>query len=261
MIKYGLKLWTTDKNLFGEAADLLRAGLVDLVELYIVPDFLSMDGLKIFKGTNAIIHAPHYGHGFNIFTFDKKDEKMFKKQVIGAADFLAAEHIIVHAGIGTDEGLFKKNIEKIHDSRILIENKPKFGPKGELLFGYSLRQLEFIKRECGLEICLDIAHAIKSAFSQGMDYKEYLELLLNGLDPSYFHISDGTADNEIDDHLDLGAGNFDLAWLAEKIKKIGLSKDISLIFEIPKKNGGLKKDLINMTLFKNLAVDLKNNEI
>jgi len=254
MVSYGLKLWSTDKKLFKEAADLFKAGKADLVELYIVPNSFSIEDLDIFKGVKATLHAPHSEHDFNIFTLDEKKIHFFKDWVIKTADFLGAEKIVVHAGIGNKDEIFKKNVAKIYDKRIIIENKPKLGIGGEFCYGYSLKQLEFIRNECGLEICFDFVHAIKTAIPQKIDYKIFLDEIIKQLNPKYFHICDSNLDSEIDMHLNLGEGELDVPWIKERIENIASEKDINLIFEVPKAGGGLKNDLANIRLFKEIPI-------
>lgn len=252
MIKFGIKLWIINKNWFSEAVDLYNKKQIDLIELYIVPDSFNVSDLKNLRKTEIVIHAPHYEHDFNIFKLNKEKINLFNSQVIKTADFLNSKLIVLHAGIGKDHNIFKRNIDKIYDSRIIIENKPKISLNNKTCFGYSLEQLEFVKNKCKLNICLDIGHAIKSAISQKIDYKNYLELLIKQLKPSYFHICDGKLNNQQDEHFNLGQGDYDLQWIKNFLLKLAKKQDIYLIFEVPKNKSDLKNDLKNIKYFKNI---------
>ncbi|MFA4833319.1 MAG: TIM barrel protein [Patescibacteria group bacterium] len=251
MIKYGIKIWSINERYFTEAVRLYERGKIDFIELYLVPDKIP-ESVKKFKNVEMQIHAPHSSHGFNIFTVNQAGVNFFKEQVVKTADLLNAKNIIVHAGVGEDKLIFKKNIKLIADDRLLIENKPKVGLNNELCFGHSLDQLIFIKDECGLNICLDFGHAIKSAASEKINYKDFLSNLLSILKPSYFHLSGGFYDNEQDEHLNLDEGNIDCTWIKNKLEKLSENSDISLAFETPKVGNNLRNDLRNIEYFKNL---------
>lgn len=252
MIKFGIKLWTINTNWFREAVDLCNKKSIDFIELYIVPDSFELDDLAIFKNVEIAIHAPHFGHDFNIFKLTKEHIELFKNQVIKTSNFLNSKFIILHAGVGNDFNIFKKNVNKIYDNRIIIENKPKIGLNDVICFGYSLKQLKFIKNKCDFNICLDIGHAIKSAISQKINYKDYLKNLIEELKPNYFHICDGELNNEKDEHFNLGDGDFDLKWIKNILVKLARENDIFLVFEVPKNSNNLKNDLKNIKYFKKL---------
>jgi len=252
MIKYGIKLWTINKTWFKEAVNLFQKKQVDFIELYVVPNYCQKDDLKIFQKAEISIHAPHFTHSFDIFQLDAEKEALFKSQIIKIADFLNSKYIILHAGTGSNPNIFRKNFKKIYDKRILIENLPKVGLDDRICFGYSLEQLNFIKSQCKADICLDISHAIKSAISQKINYKNFLKSLILKLKPNYFHLCDGKLNNEKDKHFNLGEGDFDLKWIKEILINLSLKKDIFLVFETPKCNNNLKNDIKNINYFKNL---------
>lgn len=246
-IKYGLKLWSVNKELFSEAVELFKKGQVDFIELYIVPDSLSSKG-DILKDVLTTIHAPHMGHDFSVFGLDEKKVRFFKEQVIKTADFLESKFIVVHAEGGDSKDIFKKNIKKINDKRILIENSMKFGKDD---FGYSLVQLKFIK-ECGFDFCFDFAHAIKTAIGQKIDYKKFIEEIVSGISPFYFHLSNGCIEVATDEHRDLFDGEFDIKWIKEKLSELAEKRDIYLVFETPKGENGLENDIKNINYFRSL---------
>jgi len=252
-IKFGLKIWSIDSNdLFKEAVQLFEKKEIDFIELYIVPDSLLLgksDILNDLKNIPTTIHAPHTEHNFNIFTLDDSKIGLFKNQVIKTTDFLGSKSIIVHAGVGDSQTIFKENLRKINDKRILIENMSKVGINDELCFGYSYEQLKFIK-DCGFNLCLDLAHAIKSAISQKIDYKEFIKKLISDLKPIYFHISSGGMNVEKDEHKNLFDGEFDIKWMKELLLELAEKKDVYLVFETPKSGKGLENDIKNMKYFR-----------
>lgn len=255
-IKFGLKIWSTDnKELFEEAARLFERKEIDFVELYVVPDTLVLgksEILEILKNIPTTIHCPHTGHNFDVFTLDDEKIKLFENQVIKVADFLGSKYIIVHSGIGDSSEIFKENIKKINDKRILVENLAKVGTvqtSEVVCFGYSDEQLKFIKN-LGFNFCFDFSHAIKSAISQKIDYKEFVKKLIFELDPFYFHICNGRTDFVRDEHRDLFDGEFDLKWIKEIL--LGLKKDVYLVFETPKGKNGLGNDIKNMKYFRSI---------
>lgn len=253
MIKYGLKLWSTNENCFHEAIKLYKDGLINFVELYIVPNTFQRKNLTILKNIPVQIHAPHSSHDFNVFKLNKEGINLFKNQVVKVADFLNAKYIILHPGIRNNSETFKKNIAQIYNKRILIENMPRIALDGSsACFGYSLKQLKFIKKKCGLNICLDLTHAIKSAKSQNLNYKNYLKSLISNLNPYYFHISGGDKNNPIDEHKNLWESNFNLKWIKKILNKLSAKRGVFLVFETPKTINGLENDIQNINYFKNL---------
>ncbi len=251
-IKYGLKIWSTDKDLFKRAVELFKNKKIDFVELYIVPNsFLDITNLKDLKGIPISIHATHSEHDFDVFLLDDFKIDFFKSQILKAADFLNSKFIVVHAEAGNSNENFKKNIEKINDDRILIENLPKISIDGKNCYASSYSQLKFIK-DCGFKFCFDFSHAIKSAISQKINYKEFVEELIKELNPNYFHICNGKIDNNKDEHLDLFDGDFDIKWIKKILFDLSVKKDIYLVFETPKAKNGLENDLKNMNYFRSL---------
>lgn len=289
MLNYGLKIWSSNKKLLKEALALYREGKFHFLELYLVPGSFSSglssglsfnnqcviflprrknytlcsEEIKFLKEIPITIHAPHSRHNFNIFDLDEKKKAVFENLVQKTADFFKAKYIVVHAGRGTSQDLFKKNMAKIQDKRILIENMTKmvWNWDGEgnfvkdevnLCFGYSREQLLFIKEQCGFDICFDFGHAIKSAPSQRIDYRAFIEDLIKELQPTYFHLCDGDTKEERDEHLNLGQGNFDLKWLKKLLLNLGEQQDIDLVLEVPKKGNTLDNDLNNIEYFLSL---------
>ena len=245
-MKIGLKLWSTNKDLFPLAIDLYKEKKIDFLELYIVPDHL--EGIEVLKQMPVFLHAPHTAHGFNVFGLKAEKVELFKEQVLKTADFFDSKFIILHPGIGGDKDIFKKNVTLIKDKRILIENMSKIGfvekTGGVVCFGHSLEQLKFIK-QLGFNFCLDFAHAALAAHSLKRDYKEFITELIQELNPSYFHISGMFVEKGLDAHLDLWKGDLDVKWALD------LVKDGYVVLETPKKDG-LSNDLKNIEYLHSL---------
>ncbi|MDP2709080.1 MAG: TIM barrel protein [bacterium] len=253
MFKYGIKLWSTNgQKIFQQAINLFIERRIDFAELYIHPAMTDRRGFKIFKDMPITIHATKDEDGFNIFQLTEQGIDLFKKQIIGAADFLNADLIVIHAGFGGSQPVFKKNLKLIFDPRMVVENMPKIYFGGRRSFGYSANQLKRIKNNCHAGFCLDIGHAIKAAAAEKIAYKDLLLDLFKSLRPAYFHLSGGFYDSAMDQHLNLYEGNIDWRWIKNELKKISKNKNIRLVFEIPKIGGNLENDLKNIEYFKNL---------
>ncbi len=242
--KLGLKLWSTNTNWFPQAIQLIDGGLFQVIELYIVPG-ADLSTLEPLKGLPIRIHAPHENHQFNAFALTDAQVRAFQDEVSAAATMLQASTIVVHAGVGEDQHLFAQQIERLADPRIIIENMPLVSLDGTTCFGYSMEQLAFIHQTMSRELCLDIGHAIKSAVSQKIDYKEFLSDILATFQPTYFHLSDGDSRHEADEHLALGSGDYDLPWIKRQLQQVAQQHDIQVILEVPKNNLDLGNDVIN----------------
>lgn len=249
MIKYGLKIWSSNINLFNEVGFLLDKGMFDFMEIYTVPGKIDFTLFEKLPGKQVFLHAPHFGHQFNIFNFGKLEKDFFHQQIFPLADFLRAKYIVVHAGEGEDPAIFQKNISLIADSRILIENEPQSGLAEEKCFGYSQEQLLFIKEKCGFNLCFDFGHAIKSAFSQGIDYKDFISKIIAELNPFYFHLCGAHTKGEAEKHLNLFEGDADIKWIKSVLAKQAKNQDIYLVLETPKIGKDLSNDLKNLAYF------------
>ena len=126
---------------------------------------------------------------------------------------------------------------------------PKMGVGGEAMIGYSPEQIEELIRDSDMELCLD-GHAVKAAVSLGVDYKEYVKGFM-GLEPKVFHVSDGTLNEERDEHLDIGGGEYDFGFFTNCIY---VNKAINYVtFETPRISlDSLKSDLGNIREFEKL---------
>lgn len=258
MFKYGIKLWSANKEWFKEAVKVTKEGKVDFVEIYLVPDSFSLADFEILKKNNIPItlHAPHTTHNFNLFNLTEKSLDIWQNQILKTADYLQSQFIVVHPGTGDSKEIFKQESAKIKDPRVLMENMPQKGfieqTGGVICFGYSKEQLEFIRQECGFEICFDVCHAVASVAFQKIDAKEFICDCIKTFEPHYFHISGGNIGDEIDKHLNVWESNFDFSWLKKKLADIASNKDLDLVFETPKTGKGLENDIKNINYFKNI---------
>lgn len=236
-MNYGLKLWSKNYNSIDSAKKLIESGIFHYIELMVIPD---SDITLFYKAKLPyIIHIPHEDFGFNLA--DKKKEEFNLKiinQSLKWADKLSAKYLILHTGFGEMETT-KNFLEKINDKRILIENEPKTGMNDEKMIGYAPRQVKELSGN-KFGFCLDFGHAIKSALSQGIDYKQYIKRFLS-LNPKVFHISDGMLKPGKDEHLNIGEGEYDFKFLLNCVKNND-SKMVTL--ETPRNNlNSFKEDL------------------
>lgn len=252
MLKYWIKLWSINENLFQETIKSIKSWFFDFIEFYVIPWKFDTDALKIFVENNIkiSIHAPHWAHWFNPIDPNNNSEEIWKeiKQYI---DFLDPFQIVLHPEIWTDIKILEKRLQYFNDSRIIIENMPK---KSSLLantefYGYSLDQIKEIKKITPW-FCFDFAKAKSSALSQWLDIISFSSNLLYITKPHYFHISGFLDNTEVDEHLDLWDWNINLRkWMKDKLFDIWKQKDIYIVFECKKKNW-VMNDIENLEYFK-----------
>lgn len=245
MIKYGLKLWTRDTKLINEAKKLIDAGMFHYIELIIDPDFL--DASPFDYDLPYVIHSPHENFGVDIGDETKKRYTLeMIRHSLKFADKLKARQVILHAGTRSKETA-KVTLSEIGDGRILLENMPKVGLNGEKCLGYDAYSMCSLNKDDFFGVCLDFGHAVRAAISLKQDYKKIISEFM-GLKPKMFHISDGDLSSEIDNHLTLGEGQFDLKYFKKCIEK---SKSKSVTLETPRRNtNSLRDDLNNIKLLK-----------
>lgn len=252
MVRYGLKVWSTNRDLFPAARAAVAQGQADFVELYTVPGQTDPAALtKDLGGVPVTIHAPHENHGFDLHRLTDEQAESFRREVSGTADALKASIIVVHAGVGDSGERFADNFRRLHEPRIVLENMPKDALGGGTCFGYSLEQIRFLHQLSVGKLCIDFGHAIKSAVSQGLDYHDFISEILNTFRPSYFHLADGDPTTEEDEHRSLGEGSYDLPWIAAQVRSLGERAGVSVVFEVPK-GVGLEDDLRAIKRFRKL---------
>jgi len=240
-IKFGLKLWSTNSNLLKEAKELIKRDLFQYIELMPIPKTEILPFLDQLYDIPYIIHITTEKHGVNIA--DKNKEEYNLKTIdncIEWADKLNAKYLILHPSFELIDNAIKF-LNKIEDKRVLIENMPKVGLNGESMIGYTPDQIkELIDNKFGL--CFDLNHAIKASISLNKDYKQFLKEFLE-FNPKMFHISDGKLNNEKDEHLNIGEGDYDIEFLATCVKKSD-SKYVTL--ETPRDLNSFDNDINNL---------------
>ena len=234
MYKLGLKIYSTNTGAyFEEVKRLHKKGFCDYVEIYVVPD--SLDTLKKWETLDIpiTIHAPHYGHGFNL-AFPEKKKYNFElyQQAKYFADHLDADYIIFHGGNRGNIESTASQLASFNEPRAIIENLPFHTIKGDKrYFGATPDEILFIKTTANCGFCFDIGHSVCSANSQGLEPYSYIESFME-LEPVMFHIS-GIKDmsSPIDSHLNLSDGQLDPA----RIKNI-LPSSAKVSLETAKKS-------------------------
>lgn len=228
MVKFGLKLWSSNEYYIAPAVKLYNEGVYDYIELYAEPETFDKY-INIWKNLEIpyIIHAPHFMHGVNLSdnTF-KESNKLLLAEAFRYADKLKADKIIVHPGIKGDYKETAKQLKDYDTDRILIENKPKNVAvhiegklsASDICVGYNPEQIGYILNETGCGFCMDIGHAICACNSDNKNYIEFLESF-NNLNPYMYHISDGDIKGTIDKHYNIGTGTFDFKEIFKIIKK------------------------------------------
>lgn len=220
-IRLGFKLRTTDIKLGSEALGLYRAGVIDYIELYVVPGTYDS---TIFKWKSleipVVIHAPHTSHGVNLAVNGlRKSNILVYNEVKKFADTLSSMIIIVHSGCNGTINEVINQLELINEERVCVENKPLKGLRGEICQGSSPREFKKLFDAGVLKgIVLDFGHAVNAAFSLGIHHMKMIEDFMH-FDPVLFHLSDGDTASEKDVHLHLGQGNFNIKEFIEIIPK------------------------------------------
>ena len=217
MYKFGLKLWSINKNYIDTAKKLYDENIYDYIELYAIPSSFD-EYAHIWKSLNIpyIIHAPHFMHGINFSSKEKLQDNMkLAYEALKYADYLNADKVIFHPGIKGDYKETARQIKMINDERILIENKPYYVAVetenlslNDVCVGYNPEQIKYIMQESGAGLCLDIGHGICAANSLHIDYVSFLKEFIS-LNPAMFHISDGDINDTQDKHYNIGKGTFD----------------------------------------------------
>jgi deoxyribonuclease-4 len=237
-IKFGLKLWSTNHLLLDNATPLIDEGIFHYIELMPIPH----TDIDPFLEYNFcyIIHITTERYGFNIANKEKREvNTKIMDNCLKWADQLNAPYIILHPGFGLLDTAHNF-LSDISDKRMLIENMPKIGLGNENMVGYTPEHITFL-RDDTYGFCLDFGHAIKAAVSLNRDYKEYVNEFLI-INPKLFHISDGILNNEKDEHLAIGDGEYDFKFLMTCVEK---SKSTYMTLETERHANTLDEDVKN----------------
>lgn len=244
VVKYGIKLWTKNHDLYKEAVRLIKSGKADYVELTFFPG--ETKNIELLREVPVVIHSLTYTQG--VCYSDSNFEKNFRvmDETLKIADYLNVDKIIVHPDVGS-KAHFIKFLKKYNDKRIVIENMPKKSLIGKPCLGFSPEQISEFKSTGPFGFCLDLGHAIKASLSENRDYKTYISSFLK-LNPAIMHLCDGNLNVEEDEHLNLGEGGYDLEFIKKAISK---NPNTQLTLEVPKING-LENDIRNIDFFKRI---------
>lgn len=233
MIRFGLKLWSINKDYSYIAKELYENGKFDYIELYAIPGSFD-EYIRYWQNLDIpfIIHAPHFMQGLNFSDPDKELTNMeLAEEAFRFADALKAPRVIFHPGIKGDYRESARQMSKLNDERAIVENKPYRVAKAvmglkedDICVGHLPDEIKYIKDNANVGFCLDIGHAICAANGVGIDKYEILNEFIK-LEPVMFHISDGDSDGLVDKHLHFGEGSYDLRKIASII---GHDPDITI---------------------------------
>jgi deoxyribonuclease-4 len=207
--KMGLKLWARNHKHIDEAAELIRSGVFDYLE--IMPEAGYDTG--VYPGDiKYVVHANKFINPADVS--EAIHNRSMMRLSIRWADALGSDTIIVHPGYGSleDSCRFVNSEEWEHDERIIVENMP-YVIDGQInVPGNSPTDIKMY----GRPICLDIGHMMSSSVSHRVGHKSFLESYL-ALKPRMAHIMDGYSDYEDDQHLAIGEGDYDLKYIVSKL--------------------------------------------
>ena len=189
MIKYGLKLWSSNTTSWlEESVDLCQRGVFDFVEVYNnIHEPLDYKKLEILKSISVpTVHNPH-SHGWHDF-FLTEEQKPHWKRTVEMADFFGSENIIVHPPRTHDVKTLQENLAKLGDKRIILESMPGLDIDHQVMqCGQTLEDLKEISKQNG--ICFDLAKSFKASRHQKLDYQEFVTEALKEIKPKYNKIA------------------------------------------------------------------------
>jgi deoxyribonuclease-4 len=246
MLQIGLKMWSVNTDILIPAVSAVQSGTFQFIELTPIPG----TGIAPFLNDEVpyIIHIPPDKYGMNLADARKYDLNcQIYRLCTDWADQLQASHVILHPGHGTFE-VAKDFLQNLDDPRILLENMTRYDINLEDMVGYLPSELsELMDGKFGF--CFDFSHAIKTALILGEDYSQFLAKFLP-LNPQVIHLSDAHLDNDIDEHLDIGDGDYDWPFLVEYIKQCHYPP---ITLETPRKAGSLSPNVAEADYLRDLA--------
>ena len=254
MIKYWLKLWSINTDLFEDSIKSIQNWYFDFIELYIIPEKFDFSIYRELKESNIKIsfHLPHSAHWFNPINKDNNSEEKWNiiKEYI---NYLNPFQIIMHPEFWEDINILKNRLKYFNEDRIIIENMPM---KSSIInnmnfFWYNIEQIKQIK-EFSPNFCFDFAKAKSSALSQWLNIIDFSNDLIDLMNPNYFHISWFLENTEVDEHFDLWEWDKNLMkFIKDKLVDISDKKNIYIVFECKKKDW-IKNDIKNLEYFLNI---------
>jgi len=205
----GLKLGSPNFSYENDINALWQKKAFQYIELLAIPNTYenTVNFWKQFK-IPFVIHAPHSGHGMNPSIKEKEIENAEKiKEAFKFANALNAEWIIFHPGVIGNLNETIRQFSPFVDNRFLIENKPVISLEGDLCLGTKPEEIKFLMEKLGIGFCFDFGHAVCAANSLKKEPMEFVKEFLE-LKPKMYHLTDGFFNNEKDEHLHYGKGNF-----------------------------------------------------
>ena len=247
MLKVGLKLWSINTDILDQAFNAVLNDVFQFIELTPIPEteitpFINPD-------ISYIIHMPPDKYGMNLADPSKNNlNNQFLNLCTDWADQLQARYIIFHPGFGAHDAV-AEFLEDLNDERTLLENMPRYGIHQEDMVGYLPEKLgDLMAGKFGF--CFDFSHATKTAISIGVDFHQFLMDFLP-LKPKVIHISDSHLDNDIDEHLNIGQGEYEWGFLADCILKC---ENPLITLETPRVPGSLEPNIAEAEFIRNLLV-------
>ncbi|MHA1284343.1 MAG: TIM barrel protein [Promethearchaeota archaeon] len=253
-IFFGIKISNHQFNLISSIYK--KRDIIDFIEIILKSDFNRKD-LAFIKDLKIpyAIHLANSNDGIDFGNnIKEKNNTVYIEKINNNIDIFGEMKpicYIIHPESG-DLNYSIDNIMKLKIRPLAIENMPVKGIHGEIMLGYDppslSRYFNIIK---DLQFCFDINHAIKSSISLKIDSYKFIKNFLKFKSPIIFHIAGGDMNDEVDKHLNLNEGQYDIS----KIKKIlfNFKKKVYLTFETPKKiKNHIKEDLKNMEFFLNI---------
>jgi len=218
-LQIGLKLYSTNvADYLPCALELARRGVMDYLELYVVPGSLAtLDAWRTVP-LPAVIHAPHLHHGVNFADRTRRDSnRRIFDEVRQFADMLRADCIICHGGTGGTPEEVCTQIGALRDDRIVLENKPHLQHPEVIpdhpewrCRGASFEEFSAMVTAIGCGVCHDLTHTICASASLRRDWRTELARF-ERLKPRVHHLSDMISmRDELDTHEGLGQGVLDL---------------------------------------------------
>jgi len=229
-LQFGIKLWSVNQDLLEEAISLIKSGKFAYLEFMKVPQTDVQPFLKA--------NIPFIIHAFEVDITNpacKEKSTEIIQESLTLATQLKAHWIIMHPWRGELEKV-ANFIDELHDSRIIIENMPYIGHDSLPLIGVTPTEIQNLcsKSQCGF--CLDMNHAVKAACALGIPYQQHIAEFMQ-LNPTMYHLSDGTIDGGEDVHLAIGDGEYDMEFMMRTIFQHSPHACVTL--EVPKEHGDL----------------------
>jgi endonuclease IV len=224
MRKIGLKVYSTNNRYIKPAQSLFQKGIFDYIEIFLsAGKSLESIGHWISTGIPLAFHAPHSLGGFNpSLPGARNSNEIIFKEIAEICKIYEPLYLVFHSGTnGSVEEVihqFKYFFSKFPDMHrnVIIENKPKVGMNNMRCIGSTPEEIQQIQMNLNINFCLDFGHAFSAASTLGLDRYLFVNSFA-ALNPVAYHISDGHTETEIDEHLNLGDGNYDIPWIISRI--------------------------------------------